>query len=156
MLALNRSNLVQSTMVSLATLASVGLFALVLAYWTWVWLAPEPETRAPAAAEPVVRAASATGLFGNAQRNASTPTGTAIKLHGVVAGIGNRRGYAVVQLDGRQILAVLEGEQIAPGIRLEKVSPDHIVMERGGIRETLAWPQKGAPVAAPAIQQGNK
>jgi len=35
---------------------------------------------------------------------------------------------------------VREGEDLAPGIRLAEVGTDHVILERGGARETLAWP----------------
>lgn len=126
------------------TLAALVLLGLVLAYWTWAWLAPRPEPRVEAAVEADLRVESAYGLFGSVQRdrNITAPTGIAIKLLGVVAGSGGRRGHAVVQLDAMQTVVVREGEDIAPGIRLAEVHPDHVVLERNGARETLAWPTK--------------
>jgi hypothetical protein len=53
----------------------------------------------------------------------------------------------------RQIVTVREGEDIAPGLRLGEVATDHVVLERGGTREILAWPMK-RPVgeaAAPRV-----
>jgi len=56
----------------------------------------------------------------------------------------------VVQLESKEILAVPEGEDVVPGIRLAKVGFDHIILERGALREKLAWPEKSAaPVPAP-------
>ena len=156
-ISLERSNLAQTAGVSLVTLAALVLLGWVLAYWTWAWFAPRPEPRAQPAMEPGGRVASAQGLFGSVQRdgNFAAPTGIAIRLLGVVAASGGRRGYAVVQLEARQILAVPEGEDIAPGIRLAEVHPDHVILERNGARETLAWPEKKPP-AQPAAPQINK
>ncbi len=61
---------------------------------------------------------------------------------GVVAASGGRRGHAVLRLDPNKTVAVLQGEEIEPGLRLAEVHVDHIVVERNGARETLAWPQK--------------
>lgn len=137
-------------MLSLLTLAAVAALGLVLAYWTWVWFAPRAEPRADVAAVQGGAVASASSLFGKLPRNqnAAAPTGIAIRLLGVVAASGGRRGYAVVQLDAKQILAVHEGQDIAPGVRLTQVLADHVVLDRGGVSETLAWPVKRA--AAPA------
>lgn len=142
---------------SLLTLAALALLGLVLAYWTWAWFAPRAESRAETAGDEGGGVASASAMFGRVQRNQNTaaPTGIAIKLLGVVAASGGRRGYAVVQLEAKQILAVHEGEDVAPGIRLAEVHPDHVILERGGIRETLAWPEKRA-AAAPAVPAVNK
>lgn len=148
MISLERSSLAQTAVVSLVTLAALVLLGVVLAYWTWAWLAPRPEPRAQPLADPVGRVASANSLFGSVQRdqNIAAPTGIAIKLLGVVAASGGRRGYAVVQLEARQILAVHEGEDIAPGIRLAEVHADHVILERNGTRETLTWPEKNTSV----------
>jgi general secretion pathway protein C len=151
-LPLGRSGLAQTAVVSLLTLAALALFGLVLAYWTWAWFAPRVEPRAEAAAVESGNLASASRVFGRVERNkdSAAPTGIAIKLFGVVAASGGRRGYAVVQLDAKQILAVHEGEDVAPGVRLAEVLPDHVILERGGLRETLAWPEKRATAAVAA------
>lgn len=155
---LGRSSLAQTAVVSLLTLAAVAVFGLVLAYWTWIWFAPRVEPRAEVAVAATGSLASANLLFGRVERGKSTaaPTGIAIKLLGVVAASGGRRGYAVVQLEAKQILAVHEGEDVTPGLRLAEVHPDHVILERGGVRETLTWPVKkgsasGAPQAAEII-----
>ena len=142
--------------VSLLTFAALALLALVLAYWTWVWFAPSPAPRA----EPVTLSgssiSSAQSLFGKVQQNgnAAAPTGSALKLLGVVAAAADQRGYAVIQLNAKQILVVHEGEELAPGIRLAEVHPDHIILEHNdaGTRETLTWPGKHAAVKPPAPQ----
>ena len=144
----------QTAVVSLLTLAAVALLGLVLAYWTWIWFAPRAEPRAEVAAVGTGSLASAGLLFGRVERsrNTAAPTGIAIKLLGVVAASGGRRGYAVVQLEAKQILAVHEGEDVTPGLRLAEVHPDHVILERGGVRETLTWPQqKRAPAATAAL-----
>lgn len=146
-----QSNLASTAVVSLVTLASLALLGLVLAYWTWVWLAPSPEPRAQPRSDPVSSAASANSLFGIVPRgqNTASPTGIAIKLFGVVAATGGRRGYAVVHLEPRLNIAVHEGEDIAPGIRLAEVHADHVILERNGVRETLTWPEKKTAAMAP-------
>ena len=146
-----RSRLAQTALVTVLTLAAVALLGLVLAYWTWVWLAPRPEPRAQAAVQRVDGVGTALGLFGGAPTGAAAaaPTGIAIRLLGIVAATQGGRGYAAVQLQARDIVAVREGEDIAPGIRLAEVAPRHVILERGGIRETLALP-KPLPAPAPA------
>ena len=152
-LPFGRSGLAQTVIVSLLTLVAVALLGGVLAYWTWAWFAPRAEPRVEATAAQSGSVASASAIFGNLPRRQETaaPTGIAIRLLGVAAALGGRRGYAVVQLEPKQILAVHEGEDIAPGIRLAEVHADHVILERNGVRETLAWPQKKAS-ASPAPQ----
>jgi len=153
-LPLGRSSLAQTAIVSLLTLAAVGLAGLVLAYWTWIWFAPRVPAQAELAAVDTGSLASASLAFGRVESNkaAAAPTGIAIRLLGVVAASGGRRGYAVVQLEAKQILAVQEGEDVTPGLRLAEVHPDHVILERSGLRETLAWPQAQRTTAANAAQ----
>jgi general secretion pathway protein C len=146
-----RSSLALKAVVSLVTLAALALLGVVLAYWSWTWLAPRPEARVQPVAEPAGGAASARRLFGVLQldRAGVTSTAIAVRLLGVVAATPGRVGYAVLQLEGRRIVATAEGEDVAPGIRLAEVHPDRIVLMRNGARESLAWPQKKA-AASPA------
>ena len=153
-LLLDRSNTAQTAVVTLVTIAALALLCLVAAYWTWVWLAPLPEPRAPTVADTGTAAASAGALFGSVRRdpNAPVPTAIAIRLLGIVAATEGRRGYVVVQLESKEILAVREGEDVAPGIRLAAVGTDHVILERGGIRETLAWPAKNTAVESAPLR----
>jgi general secretion pathway protein C len=147
-----RSSFALKAAVSLATLAALALLALVLAYWTWMWLAPRPDPRVASAAEPARSTVAARNLFGALERDrgSAAATGIAIKLLGVVAGTRGHRGYAVLQLEGREILAVAEGEDVAPGIRLAEVHPDRILLQRNGARESLALSRKKAAATAGA------
>ena len=127
---------------SAANFAALALLSVVLAYWSWVWLAPAAAARAPAAADTATSASSAAGLFGSAKQGSGAAGPSSIRLMGVVAASGERRGHAVLRLDGKKTIAVQQGEDIEPGLRLAEIHVDHIVMERNGGRETLAWPEK--------------
>jgi general secretion pathway protein C len=126
---------------SAANFAALALLGMVLAYWSWIWLAPAAAARAPAAPEAVTAASTAAGLFGSAKQGPAAASGS-IRLIGVVAASGERRGHAVLRLDGKKTVAVLQGEDIEPGLRLAEVHVNHVVMERNGAREVLAWPEK--------------
>jgi general secretion pathway protein C len=151
--SVDRSNLAQAVVFALSTATALIVLGFVAAYWTWVWIAPSPEPRTQAAADPG-GSMSAGGLFGNVQRdrNSAAPTGIAIRLLGIVAATAGRRGYAVVELEPRQILAVLEGEDVTPGIRLAEVATDHVILERSGTRETLTWPEKNKTAEPPVLR----
>ena len=49
-----------------------------------------------------------------------------------------------MQLDAGRTIAVREGNDVAPGIRLAEVQAGQIVLERNGARETLALPEKSS------------
>ncbi|MEO8142639.1 MAG: type II secretion system protein N, partial [Betaproteobacteria bacterium] len=128
---------------------ALALLGLVLAYWSWAWFAPRPEARVPSLMQDtgaaVAPSQSARGLFGDAGQNANAGATTgSIKLLGIVAASGGRSGYAVLRLDARQTLAVLEGAEVESGLRLVEVHVDHVILERSGTRETLAWPARSA------------
>ena len=127
---------------SAANFAALALLGVVLAYWSWVWLAPAAAARAPAAPEAAGSVSTAAALFGSAKQGAGATASGSIRLIGVVAASGKRPGHAVLRLDGKKTVAVLQGEDIEPGLRLAEVHVDHIVMERSGAREVLAWPEK--------------
>ena len=136
--------LVKAT-VSLATLTSLTLLGLVLAYWTWQWFAPVPEPRAVPGTETVSRTSSADALFGKAsvEGNAAARTaGSAIRLLGVAAASGKHRGHAVFQVDGKKSVVVEEGGDILSGVGLAEVHADHVVLDRKGVREKLPLPRK--------------
>ena len=129
---------------SLLTLVALALLGGVLAYWTWAWFAPRPEPPAFVSADTGGRPAAAAALFGRAQRgpNVAAPTGIAIKLLGVVAASPGRRGYALVESEPRKVIVASEGKDIGPGLRLTEIHADHVVLERNGVRETLALPER--------------
>ncbi|MBI3529667.1 MAG: general secretion pathway protein [Betaproteobacteria bacterium] len=156
-LSIGSTEFAQTAVIAVVTIAALALLGLVGGYWTWQWLAPRPEPHVQARAEPSGQIASALELFGSIQRdgNAPAPTGIAIRLLGVVAAMEGRDGYAIVVLDGRQIVATREGQDIAPGIRLAEVATNHVVLDRNGVREALAWPEK-TPAAEPAAQRTNR
>lgn len=145
----------QTAVVVMATVATLALLGTVSAYWTWQWFAPGSQARAQSAEDAGGHSKAATSLFGIVQKdrnNIVAQTGIAIRLLGIVAATGGRRGYAVVQIEPRQILAVREGEDVAPGIRIAQIATDHVILERGGIREMLAWPEKRTATEPAAIR----
>ena len=127
----------------LATLAAASLLGVVAAYWSWAFLAPAPAPRAPPLADSAGSSSSARGLFGIVKDGAAAAASSAVRLTGVVAASDGRRGHAVLRLDGKRTVAVLQGDDVEPGLRLAEVHADRIVLERNGVRETLTWPEKG-------------
>lgn len=156
-LSIRRDEFAQTAIIAGVTIAALALLGLVGGYWTWQWLAPHPEPHVPTQAEPGGPIVSALDLFGSLQKGGIAPasTGIAIRLLGVVAALEGRDGYAIMLLDGKQIVATHEGQEIAPGIQLAEVVADHVVLDRNGVRETLAWPEK-SPTAEPTVQRINR
>jgi general secretion pathway protein C len=87
-------------------------------------------------------ATSSGNLFG-AKRSGAAAASGAVRLMGVMAASAGQLGHAVLRLDAKRIVAVRQGEEVEPGLRLAEVHVDRIVLERNGARETLALPEKG-------------
>ena len=138
----------------LAAGGALVLLAAVLAYWTWAWFAPRAVPRMQDAVHASGRTMPAEALFGRGSAPAKlSPTGdTSFKLLGVVAPVGARAGYALLRLDSGETAVVRQGGDIAPGIRLKEVHADHVVLERRGSVESLAWPDKAAKPDTPAAR----
>jgi general secretion pathway protein C len=101
--------------------------------------------RAPTApaAETTGSAATSRALFGKASYAGAGISSGAVRLMGVVAASEGRRGHAVLRLDAKRTVAVLQGEEVEPGLRLAEIQVDRVVLERNGARETLVFPEKG-------------
>lgn len=156
-ISIDRSNHAQTALVYLIILAALALLGGVLLYWARLWFIPHPppnlESGTRANMEATEDISTVSDLFGIAQReqpSIAVPAGPEIRLFGVIAASGGGRGYAILQTDGKETLAVPEGEDIAPGLLLAEVRPEHIVLERDGMRETLAL-QRQNPPAGPAL-----
>lgn len=144
--ALNRPDIAQTTAVALLTVTALMGLSVVAAYWTWAWLTPSPKQSAMVVELVAESNNSASVLFGVADAPTLAPaSGLGIRLLGIVAATPGRRGYAVLQI-AKQVAAVREGDEIAPGIRLVEVATDHLTLERAGNRETLEWTPSGPPV----------
>lgn len=150
----------QTALVYAVTLTALMLLSWTLGYWASLWAAiPEAEPPARISAQavgpPEDSLSTASGLFGIVQPEQPIAASSVIsvKLLGVAAAPGGRRGHAILLLDETEVHAVLEGEDITPGIRLAEVLPDHAILERNGMRETLAWPAKNSPTDIPALPE---
>ena len=128
---------------SLATLAALAFLGVVLAYWGWAWFAPPAIARAPAAVTIETGSATSSGNLFGAKRSGAGAASGAVRLMGVVAASAGQLSHAVLRLDAKRIVAVRQGEEVEPGLRLAEVHVDRVVLERNGARETLALPEKG-------------
>ena len=146
------SNLPATAIVWLVNAAAVGALGVGGAYWTWTWFAPHPEPGAQAVLPAVARLDTAYPLFGkvHANRSVAAPTAAAIRLLGVIAASGAEPGFALLQLGSQSAVAVREGGEVEAGTRVAEVKADHVVLDRGGMRETLALPSRGKPAVTGA------
>jgi general secretion pathway protein C len=123
---------------TLVTVALVLVLAWLLAKWTWVFLTP-PQSAAGAKASGGVDLAAVARLFGGdapAGPVAAAGGSGGIHLKGVIAPTPADIGSAIFNLGGKDVAVPLGGE-IRPGMKLETVEPDHVVILRGGVRERI-------------------
>jgi general secretion pathway protein C len=146
-------------------LGALLLAAAVLA-WRAVTLVRAPLPALPPFAAPALADRALLARF-DPFFPASAGTGTSLpvtalpfSLHGVRADSATGRGSAIIATgDGQQSVYAV-GDAVADGVTLAAIAPDHVVLDRGGVREALWIDSAGAepvqrfdPAAAPQMQQ---
>lgn len=140
---------------SLLNLLLLLTLAAVLAHWTWRFAAPLPPMPAGAARADIklgaeLDALRSARLFGAAEGKASGQiepvTALNLKLRGVFAAPGGLPALAILSVDG-QDQAVATGHEILPGVVLDAVAPDHVILHNRGVRERLDLEAVGLPLA---------
>jgi general secretion pathway protein C len=135
----------------------------------WVFIEPQPVVGARTQS---VGSAPDIGVFGRfdaffrtgGQSSMAEATGadaSQMRLYGVRSG-GGDGGSAIIGLaDGRQV-SVGVGEEVEPGLFLQSVAADHVVLARGGALTRLVFtelppgaPQPPAPATTPQVVTPN-
>ncbi len=115
---------------------AVLVIAAMLAHWTWLLFAPRSVPVLPA------RQASAEfqaeRLFGVATVSAAANAMPNVSLVGVFAG---KHGFAVLEIDGKRQVGLAIGKELVAGAKLVEVATDHVVIERGGVRQQIDMPK---------------
>ena len=143
----------------------VGLLGALLIWQSvrllWALLTPlsplgawQPQTAV--IASPAERRALFTSLDpffrGNSQGAASaTVTSAGLTLFGINLNEATGGGSAIIAGEDGVQTSYAVGDEVAPGLKLVGVAFDHVLLDRGGARESLFLDQSGeAPVANPA------
>ena len=151
-----------------AAVAALLWLCWALAQGTWRLIQPgAPAVARSGASEAVdLTVLTRSQLFGQASRapvqeTSLAPTNLNLTLTGVaVRPVG---GCALVIVQGQPESAFCTGEELTPGVRLDKVERDHIVIARNGALETvplkdldkhanLIAPPPPTPTAGPIVQ----
>lgn len=114
---------------------AVLVLVTLLVHWGWLLLAPRSLSVVPT----VYPAANfhAEKLFGSALAKPLSAVPSVmpnVRLVGVFAGTP---GFAVLELDGKRQLGLATGHEIVAGAKLLEVAKDHVVIERGGVRQQI-------------------
>jgi len=145
---------------TIATVAALLLLCWALAQGTWkLWQPATPVLDRSAGAEPLVdlKALLSARPFGSA---AAVPVNDDSRvarsnLNINLTGVAARRvgGCALLVVQGQPESAYCAGEEISPGVRLESVQADRIVILRNGVRESVLMKDaEGAPGTVVAVQ----
>lgn len=118
-------------------LVSIVVCAVLIAKWTWIFVAPKDAALPTTVAWK--KTADADHLFGDVPSTgvASSSSLGNVQLVGVLA--HPTAGFAVLSVDGKQVGAGL-GELVMPGARLIETNADHVIIERGGVRSRVDLP----------------
>lgn len=138
---------------ALVSLALLVALAATLAHWTWRFAAPVPPAPAPerrgdvgfGSAVETLRAAQLFGATPTALAAVERPTTLNLKLHGVFSATGERPAVAILTVDG-QPQAIVRGRDIQPGVVLDAVAPDHVILMHRGVPERLDLEEVGRPL----------
>lgn len=151
---------------SVPALAWFGI--LILGAWLaagWYWRLAAPAVSgamhmpladtAKAGAEIASRHLFGTAQTSDARSGEASVTSHGIRIVGVMTGSSHSPGFAVIQDGGKSNRAVIEGEEIATSIKLERVLPQGVEISRNGQRETLALDSNtgGTLPAVPTLAQ---
>src|SRR5438876_6832324 len=140
-----------------ATLAALLLLCWTLAQGTWRVLQPASPAVARAGGTELtdLRGLGSVQLFGRAApRSPAAEAGVApsnlnMTLTGVVA--RETGGCALVIVQGQPEAAFCSGEEISPGVRLDTVERDRIVIVRNGAREAVFMKEAEGGAAGVAV-----
>ena len=143
-----------------AILVALALVAMVLGWRARAALvAPVPEM--PALAPPQLSDRALLARFDPFFRERSSATDLPVtalpfSLHGLRAESATGRGCAIIAAGDGQQAVFSVGDSVGQGVTLAEISVDHVVLDRGGVREALWLDTAGAagvasysPTAAP-------
>ncbi len=140
------------------TVALAIFFCWLLARWTWVFVTPR-ELPAPVASpavfdaiEPILGA----HLFGAQAKDgtkAQPLTALQLKLRGVFA-TGRPQAASAVINSGAKDDAYRVGDAVLPGVVLEAVASDHVLLRRQGVLEQLNLEEKAKAAELLTVSPG--
>lgn len=149
----------RTSLLSVTELLLLALLAVQCARLIWALLTPlgplgawQPAPGPDADRARAVLASGFDPFFRLARSDAAVNvTGLQLKLFGTRLDEASGRGAAIIAGPDNLQTSYAVGEEIMPGVRLESVAHDHVVISRSGAQESLFLDQSGAaPVAVPS------
>ena len=130
-------------------LGALFILTWLSAEWFWRASAPDPVVLpTQTISDPLLAAEAIVSrhLMGVSQLPTAGSSGQGnnqYQLTGAMTASKGRRGFAIFSEDGQLPLAVMEGEELAPGVRLSKVFAGKVEILRQGRTEVLEINDKG-------------
>jgi general secretion pathway protein C len=144
---------------AIGTLAIVALtlvLAFQLAHWTWVFVAPAQVATSPAGDAGVDMAAIAKLFGASPPSSATVASSSGLRLKGVVAPDGGPIASAIFSTGSGRDIAVFVEREIAPGLKLLEVKPDHVSVSRNAVRERIDLEAARSVAAAGGNTRGSR
>ncbi len=114
------------------------VFCASAAYWGMQWLQPaaRPIIAPPAPPEINVPLTAATALFGGIAANGMSN----FQLTGIIVADRPGESIAIIAVDGAAARPYRINKEIKPGVRIQKVERDHVMLEQNGTLNRLSLP----------------
>jgi general secretion pathway protein C len=117
--------------------------------------AAQSSLRSTAGSAQVVTAANLFGASSSTPVADARPTNLNLRLKGVYAATGDFSGFAIISVDGRPDIGVIKGSEIRPGVKLNAVNADHILIVHDGLIERVdLGSYKAGPVVPGQVANG--
>jgi general secretion pathway protein C len=114
-----------------------------IAYWAMQLFKPpvRPVAAPPRAVQAEVRTEAAMSLLGGGRSQGATAVATNYQLKGVVVAGNMRDSVAILSADGKPAQAVRADMEILPGVTVQEVHRDHVVLSEGGVSKRVELPE---------------
>ncbi|HUP98404.1 MAG TPA: type II secretion system protein N, partial [Usitatibacter sp.] len=134
--------------------ALVLVAAWQLAYWTWVFVAP-PQVASTSTTRGDVDLAAVAKLFGASAPGETVAASTGgLRLKGVIAPTPGVEASAIFSTGAGKDIAVYIDREVQPGVKLVAVNPDHVMVERAGVRSRVDLETARTTASAAASRPG--
>jgi general secretion pathway protein C len=131
-----------AVVVGVSWLSSLTLAAWIASGWFWDRAAPAiVQLPTTSLVDPVAasQAIASRHLMGVATVQSTGSEGNnSYRLLGLMTSSPGAPGFAILAEGGKGSLVVVEGEEIAPGLKLMKILPDQVVVGRDGNTEGIS------------------
>jgi type II secretory pathway component PulC len=151
--------LAKTMQLMLTKIINAGLtiaLAVVCAHWFWVFAAPRPVSVAAIAAPDAALAVAAiqrARLFGATPAVSNTVVdNTGLRLNGIYS--DTQGGIAVIAMGNDRAVTVRAGSEVKPGILLERIERDHVIIRRNGVEQRVGLPEYKRLDTPPAASSG--